>query len=67
MIETIAADIAGQCDGIRCDMAMHVLNSIFERTWGVRAGGKPAEDYWRMIIPAMKAKWPDFRFIAEFY
>ena len=27
-------DIAGQCDGVRCDMAMLFINSIFERTWG---------------------------------
>ena len=66
VIETIA-EIAGQCDGIRCDMAMLVLNSIFERTWGARAGAKPADDYWRTIIPAIKAKSPEFRFIAEAY
>ena len=35
--ETVLS-IAGQCDGIRCDMAMLLLNSIFERTWGSRAG-----------------------------
>ena len=28
--------IAGQCDGVRCDMAMLVLPDVFERTWGVR-------------------------------
>ena len=39
VIETIA-EIAGQCDGIRCDMAMLVLNTIFERTWGARAGSE---------------------------
>ena len=61
------AEIAGQCDGIRCDMAMLVLNTIFERTWGARAAAKPANDYWRTIIPAIKAKWPEFRFIAEAY
>ena len=32
------ADIAGQCDGIRCDMAMLMINRIFDRTWGSRAG-----------------------------
>ena len=61
------AEIAGQCDGIRCDMAMLMLNDIFERTWGVRAGGKPVNDYWRSVIPAVKAMWPEFRFIAEAY
>ena len=29
--------IAGQCDGVRCDMAMLVLPEVFERTWGSRA------------------------------
>ena len=29
--------IAGQCDGVRCDMAMLVLPDVFERTWGRRA------------------------------
>ena len=28
--------IAGQCDGVRCDMAMLVLPDVFERTWGQR-------------------------------
>ena len=28
--------IAGQCDGVRCDMAMLVLPEVFERTWGRR-------------------------------
>jgi len=66
VIETIA-EIAGQCDGIRCDMAMLLINTIFERTWGDRAGVKPANDYWTTVIPAVKAKWPEFRFIAEAY
>ncbi len=66
VVET-AAEIAGQCDGIRCDMAMLMLNNIFERTWGARAGVKPVNDYWTTVIPATKAKWPEFRFIAEAY
>lgn len=60
-------DIAGQCDGIRCDMAMLMLSSVFERTWGQRAGAKPIDDYWRALIPAIKVKWPEFRFMAETY
>jgi glycosidase len=66
VIETVS-DIASQCDGIRCDMAMLLLNSIFERTWGNRAGQKPATEYWRDLIPAIKRKYPDFIFIAEAY
>ena len=25
--------VAAHCDGVRCDMAMLVLNDVFERTW----------------------------------
>ena len=39
------SEIAGQCDGIRCDMAMLLLNAVFERTWGSRAGQPPATEY----------------------
>jgi len=63
---TVAA-IAGQCDGIRCDMAMLVLNAVFERTWGGRAGEQPPADYWRTVIPTIKGQWPQFLFIAEAY
>lgn len=60
-------DIAGQCDGVRCDMAMLMLSDVFGRTWGQRAGARPDEDYWRALIPAVKAEWPEFRFLAEAY
>lgn len=60
-------NIAAQCDGVRCDMAMLMMNPIFERTWGSRAGTRPGTDYWPEIIPAVKAETPDFLFIAEAY
>jgi len=60
-------DIAGRCDGVRCDMAMLMSNSVFERTWGSRAGGRPDGDFWAAIIPTVKAQHPDFTFIAEAY
>jgi hypothetical protein len=44
-----------------------MLNDIFERTWGARAGAKPASDYWTTVIPAIKKKHREFRFIAEAY
>jgi len=66
VIETLS-DVAGQCDGIRCDMAMLLLNHIFERTWGPRAGGRPSADYWTTVIPATLGKHPEFKFIAEAY
>jgi hypothetical protein len=30
--------IAEQCDGIRCDMAMLLMNNVFAQTWAGRAG-----------------------------
>jgi hypothetical protein len=62
-----AQDIAGQCDAVRCDMAMLVTNAVFERTWGGRIGATPATEYWRELIPAVRARHPGFRFIAEAY
>jgi hypothetical protein len=59
--------IAQQCDGVRCDMAMLLLNSVFERTWGSRAGQRPSTDYWLEVIPAVKRLHPGFLFIAEAY
>src|SRR5215471_11997035 len=66
VIETIT-DIAAQCDGVRCDMAMLLLNAIFQRTWGDRVGPKPDDDYWRTVIPAIKSAQPEFKFLAEAY
>lgn len=60
-------DIASQCDGVRCDMAMLMMNDIFATTWGGLVGEKPAVDYWVEIIPQIKAQHPDFLFAAEVY
>ena len=66
VVETLAS-IAAQCDGVRCDMAMLLLNSVFERTWGARAGQMPTTEYWDDVIPTIKRSNPDFLFIAEAY
>jgi hypothetical protein len=66
VVETLT-NVAGQCDGVRCDMAMLLLNNVFERTWGVRAGLRPATEYWDDVIPPVKRVNPDFLFIAEAY
>ena len=66
VIETVSS-IAQQCDGIRYDMAMLMLNSIFERTWAGRAGPRPSTEFWIEVISAVKSKYPGFRFIAEAY
>jgi hypothetical protein len=66
VIETVSS-IADQCDGVRCDMAMLVLNSVFERTWSNRARPRPPTEYWTDIITAVKNHRPGFLFIAEAY
>jgi hypothetical protein len=60
-------DIANQCDGIRCDMAMLLINNIFARTWGSSAGPVPAAEYWPAVIHAIRQQHPNFLFIAEAY
>jgi hypothetical protein len=54
--------IAGQCDGVRCDMAMLVLPDVFERTWGRRA---PL--FWPRATGQVKERFSGFRFMAEVY
>ena len=60
-------DIGGQCDGLRCDMAMLMTNEVFARTWGDRAGPAPAEEYWPGLIARAKAARPGLLFLAEAY
>lgn len=66
VIETVA-EIAGQCDGVRCDMAMLLLNEIFQRTWTSHAGTVPGTEYWADVIAALRRRHPHFLFIAEAY
>ena len=60
-------DIAAQADGVRCDMAMLMLNDVFAQTWGDRAGAAPEQEYWSEVIAAVRAAHPDFVLIAEAY
>jgi Alpha amylase, catalytic domain len=66
VIATLAS-IGEQCDGVRCDMAMLMTSEVFARTWGERAGLPPADDYWPVIIAAVRETHPDLVFIAEAY
>ncbi|MGD0291305.1 MAG: alpha-amylase family glycosyl hydrolase [Candidatus Binataceae bacterium] len=54
--------IAGQCDGVRCDMAMLVLPDVFERTWGIRA-----DLFWPKATESVRRAHPHFLFMAEVY
>ena len=61
------SDIANQCDGVRCDMAMLMIGDVFARTWGDRAGARPQEEYWQEVILAVRREHPGFLFLAEAY
>ncbi len=61
------SDIASQCDGIRCDMAMLMTNDVFARTWDGRAGQRPGEEFWPAIIARLRAEHPETVLIAEAY
>lgn len=54
--------IAGQCDGVRCDMAMLILPDVFRRTWGIDM--KP---FWPAAIERVRTRSPGFLFMAEVY
>ena len=57
--------IAQHCDGVRCDMAMLVLNDVFAETWGRRADllwGPPEAEFW----PGATSRVP-MTYMAEVY
>jgi hypothetical protein len=61
--------IAEVADGVRCDMAMLGLNSIFERVWGsiIWSYPRPEREFWPYAIEKVKQQRPDFLFLAEVY
>jgi glycosidase len=60
-------EIQKHCEGIRCDMAMLAVNSVFLKTWGQFVEERPKTEFWNEIIPFVKDKNPNFKFIAEVY
>jgi hypothetical protein len=54
--------IAGQCDGVRCDMAMLVLPEVFQRTWGISA-----QPFWPVVARRLRERDPGFVLMAEVY
>jgi hypothetical protein len=53
------------CDGVRCDMAMLVLNEVFAQTWGKHMKGlsAPSQEFWTEAL----AGFSDWLWIAEVY
>ncbi|MGI5459834.1 alpha-amylase family glycosyl hydrolase [Streptomyces sp. CA-249302] len=65
-VDTLVA-IGDQADGVRCDMAMLLMNDVFAKTWGDRAGPPPAEEFWPFVIPRVRERHPGLLFVAEAY
>ena len=61
--------IAQRCDGVRCDMAMLVLNEVFAKTWEQFPvpASSPTSEFWASAIPAIQRAHPGFLFLAEAY
>jgi hypothetical protein len=61
--------IAKRCDGVRCDMAMLLIQEIFAKTWQhlpVQGAASPSE-FWPTAIARVKQMQPAFLFLAEAY
>ena len=65
-IETLGR-IASMSDGVRCDMAMLMLDDVVQRTWGQLAGEPLASTYWQQVTRAVREQYPDYMFMAECY
>ena len=64
----VLQSIASQCDGVRCDMAMLVMNEIFTQTWQPQVSMQiPSTEFWVDAINEVKTNHPDFIFMAEAY
>jgi hypothetical protein len=65
----LLVQLAARCDGVRCDMAMLLLNNVFARTWQRLPAPEvtPAEEFWGSAILNTKRTNSDFIFLAEAY
>jgi hypothetical protein len=57
--------ISAHCDGVRCDMAMLVLNEVFAQTWARRVDllwNAPADEFWPRATSQVR-----MTYLAEVY
>ena len=62
-----ACSIAEQCDGVRCDMAILLINRIFSQTWSGLVPVPLETEYWRGLIARVREVHAGFLFVAEAY
>jgi hypothetical protein len=63
----VLKDIADLCDGVRCDMAMLLLNDVFTNTWKACPSPESGAEFWAEAITATRERHPGFLFLAEVY
>lgn len=68
-MQKLLLSVADRCDGVRCDMAMLLLNEVFAKTWAHLPTGEPAPvaEFWPEVIAAVKRTHGNFLFMAEVY
>ena len=68
MIELLQS-VTMRCDGVRCDMAMLLLNEVFARTWSSFPPAPAAieSEFWLDAIQSVKRSQSDFLFLGEVY
>lgn len=64
--------VADKCDGVRCDMAMLLLNDVFAKTWerfpiANQHSSITGTEFWLDAISRTKKAFSDFLFLAEAY
>jgi hypothetical protein len=68
-MQKLLLSIAAKCDGVRCDMAMLLLNDVLAKTWAHLPGkeSSPTTEFWPEALAAVKQAQPGFVFMAEVY
>jgi hypothetical protein len=68
-MQELLLSIAAKCDGVRCDMAMLLLNEVMARTWAHLPSPEPplTSEFWSDVIPVVKQAQRGFLFMAEVY
>jgi hypothetical protein len=68
--------VAARCDGVRCDMAMLLLDEVFAKTWAAfplspggegRGEGEQPGEFWPVAMSRVRSARPDFLFLSEVY
>lgn len=70
-LKGVVKKIASMSDGMRCDMAMVILNDIYYNKWRTQLDAwgykRPSQEFWSEAIKETKAQYPSIIFLAEVY